>query len=161
MEIVEANLSQIKIISCLAEEIWWPTYKSVIPEKQIEFMLTQMYAETALENQMKEGAKFLLLSFEEAYQGFASYAQHENGKDYKLQKLYLKTALQGKGFGKRLITEVEKRSKILNADYLYLNVNRGNKAHQFYSKMGYEIFDIIDIPYYDFILNDYIMRKEL
>ncbi|OAQ39204.1 hypothetical protein A5893_11090 [Pedobacter psychrophilus] len=161
MEIIEANLSHTKIISDLANEIWWPTYQSVISDQQIEFMLKQMYSENALEDQMKEGCKFLLLRFEDAYQGFAAYAKQENGKDYKLEKLYLKPTLQGKGLGKIFITEVEKRAKILGADYLFLNVNRGNKAQQFYNKMGYTIFEEIDIPYYDFVLNDYIMRKEL
>jgi ribosomal protein S18 acetylase RimI-like enzyme len=161
MEIIEANLSHLKIISDLAEKIWWPTYQSVISDKQIAFMLEQMYSEKALESQFKEGAQFLLLRLEEAYQGFASYQIQENGKDYKLQKLYLKPELQGIGLGKALITEVENRTKILGADYLYLNVNRGNKAYQFYNKIGYEIFEEIDIPYYEFVLNDYVMRKEL
>jgi GNAT superfamily N-acetyltransferase len=161
MEIIEANLSHVKIISELAGEIWWPTYQSIISDEQIVFMLAQMYSEKALENQMKEGIKFLLLEFEFAYQGFTAYAQQENGKDYKLQKLYLKPSLQGKGLGRTLINEVERRVKVLGADYLYLNVNRNNKAHQFYNKMGYEVFEEIDIPYYDFILNDFIMRKHL
>jgi ribosomal protein S18 acetylase RimI-like enzyme len=161
MEIIEANLSHLKIISDLAEKIWWPTYQSVISDKQIAFMLEQMHSEKALESQFKEGAQFLLLRLEEAYQGFASYQIQENGKDYKLQKLYLKPELQGIGLGKALITEVENRTKILGADYLYLNVNRGNKAYQFYNKIGYEIFEEIDIPYYEFVLNDYVMRKEL
>ncbi len=161
MEIIEANLSHIKIISDLAEEIWWPTYKTVISDEQIAFMLRQMYSENALEDQMKGGCKFLLLRFEDADQGFAAYAKQENGKDYKLEKLYLKPTLQGKGLGKFFITEVEKRVKILGADYLLLNVNRGNKAQEFYNKMGYKIIEEIDIPYYDFVLNDYIMRKKL
>ena len=161
MEIIEANLSHLKIISDLAEKIWWPTYQLVLSDKQIAFMLEQIYSEKSLKSQLKEGATFLLLKFEEAYQGFASYQIQENGKDYKLQKLYLKPELQGKGLGKALITEVEKRVKTLGADYLYLNVHRDNKAQQFYYKIGYEIFEEIDIPYYEFILNDYIMRKEL
>lgn len=161
MEIIEGNLSHTKIISDLAKEIWWPTYQSIIPDEQIVFMLEQMYSIKALEKQMKKGVKFLLLGFEDAYQGFAAYALEENGEDYKLQKLYLKPSLQGKGFGKALIKDVERRAKILGAAYLYLNVHRGNKAQQFYNKMGYGIFEEIDIPYHDFILNDYIMRKEL
>lgn len=49
----------------------------------------------------------------------------------------------------------------LGAKRLVLNVNRNNPTVHFYEKLGYTIGEIIDIPYYDFVLNDYIMVKSL
>ena len=44
---------------------------------------------------------------------------------------------------------------------LELNVNRANPSLDFYKKYGFKISDKVDIPYYQFILKDYILRKDI
>ena len=56
------------------------------------------------------------------------------------------------------LTVLASESKII---YLELNVNRANPALGFYTKLGFEISETVDIPYYQFILNDYVMRKAI
>lgn len=162
MNIREANKSDVPAISQLAHEIWWPTYTDVIPDEQIDFMLKDMYAEAALNTQMREGTTFLIGEREGKAVGFAAYSLTEpENLVYKLQKLYVLPSEQGKGSGKKLITEVVRRVKELGAETLELNVNRNNKAFNFYNKLGFQIYKTVDIPYHQFVLNDYVMRKAL
>jgi diamine N-acetyltransferase len=46
---------------------------------------------------------------------------------------------QGKGVGKFLINEIEKRALAVNDNAIELNVNRFNSAVNFYVKYGFEI----------------------
>lgn len=160
IEIKEATLEDIPILTKLAEEIWWPTYAEVISAEQIAFMLGEMYSAEALKQQMQNGHTFLLLSVNDIPKGFAAFSKVAE-QTYKLQKLYLHPDQQGKGTGKTLIGFVEQEVKILGAKQLILNVNRGNKAHLFYTKAGYQILEELDIPYHQFILNDYVMGKNI
>jgi GNAT superfamily N-acetyltransferase len=157
----KATKADIELINQLAHDIWWDTYKAVIPDEQITFMLSKMYSLESLEEQMNTDITFLILTYEGIGEGFAAHSKHDIDKNYKLEKLYLNKKLQGKGLGKFLITRVEEEVKSLGAAYLYLNVNRNNIAFNFYQKVGYEVTETVDIPYFGFVLNDYVMRKEL
>lgn len=158
----QAQLKDIATISQLANEIWWPTYQDFISEEQIRFMLQEMYSAVSLQKQFEEGVDFLLAEREGIPVGFAGFnvTDAENGV-YKLQKLYVLPSEQGRGTGKALIDEVSRRAKTQAGLILELNVNRGNKASEFYKKQGFEIFQTLDIPYHAFVLNDYVMRKAL
>ncbi|MEO5912390.1 MAG: GNAT family N-acetyltransferase [Pelobium sp.] len=161
IEIKEAKLSDIPVIHKLANEIWRPTYQHILADEQISFMLDKMYSEKSLKEQFRQHQTFLLLTENELPKGFACYSKTDIDKNYKLEKIYLHPDQQGKGVGKQLITEVERIVKANGATVLTLNVNRGNNARFFYQKMEYQIVQEIDIPYYDFVLNDYIMEKVL
>lgn len=160
IEIKKAAFSDIPILTKLAEEIWWPTYKTIISEEQIAFMLGEMYSAEALTQQIQNRHQFLILEVDGIAKGFASFSKLD-GHTYKLQKLYLHPNQQGNGNGKLLISSVETEVLKLNGKTLILNVNRGNRAHLFYTKMGYKIVEEIDIVYHQFVLNDYVMIKNL
>ncbi len=162
MLIRDAGLSDITIIHELATAIWWPTYKTVLLDEQISFMLENMYSVNALNYQMQNGYDFLIVERENIPVGFAAYSLTEpENKVYKLEKLYVLPSEQGKGTGKKLINEVILKSLEKGAEILELNVNRGNKAFNFYQKLGFEIYKEVDIPYHQFVLNDYVMRKNI
>lgn len=156
-----AQASDLEIIHQLAQQIWPIAYKGVITDEQIDFMLQQSYTTEALLTQIKEGHTFLILKDGNLPKGFASFSATPQLEVYKLQKLYIHQSLQGRGAGKLLINEVEKQVKQLGANQLILNVNRGNKAQYFYAKLGYHITETVDIPYFTYVLNDYIMAKNL
>jgi N-acetylglutamate synthase-like GNAT family acetyltransferase len=160
IEIRKANEEDIPTITKLAEEIWWPTYTDVVSAEQIAFMLGEMYSAKALKNQMENEHSFFILTADKTAKGFAAFSKQDE-QTYKLQKLYLHPDQQGNGTGKTLISFVEKEVTKLGAKQLILNVNRGNKAHLFYTKVGYKILEELDIPYHHFILDDYIMGKNL
>jgi len=161
IKIEEASVKDLEIIHQLAHDIWWPTYKNVISDEQITFMLDKMYATSALKNQIEEGNVFLLLYVEGKANGFACFSNTAVDQVYKLQKLYLLPDQQGKGAGKLLLSSIEEKVKKLGATTLILNVNRGNKAQFFYQKVGYHIIEEVNIPYFQFVLNDYVMSKTL
>jgi hypothetical protein len=47
------------------------------------------------------------------------------------------------------------------AEFLILNVNINNPAYYFYLKMDFTVRERIDIPYGQFMLNDFVMEKNL
>ena len=160
IKIRKATLNDVPTITKLAEEIWWPTYAKVISAEQISFMLGEMYSAEALTTQMENGHGFLILTVDAIAKGYASFSKQDE-TTYKLQKLYLHPDQQGKGVGKMLIDFVEQEVKNLGAEQLMLNVNRGNNAQVFYSKVGYHVLEEIDIPFHQYVLNDYVMGKSL
>jgi diamine N-acetyltransferase len=162
MMIRQASQRDIPAISRLAHEIWWPTYSGVIADEQITFMLADLYSHTALQSQMGAGITFLIAERDDIPVGFAAYSLTEpENLVYKVEKLYVLPSEQGRGTGKKLIREIVETVKALGARTLELNVNRGNKAFHFYTKLGFEIYKTVDIPYHGFVLNDYIMRISL
>ena len=160
IEIRKATINDLATITQLAKEIWWPTYAKVISAEHISFMLGEMYSAEALTTQMENGHDFFILTIDEIGKGYASFSKHDE-TTYKLQKLYLHPDEQGKGVGKMLIDFVEQEVKNLGAKQLILNVNRGNNAQVFYSKVGYHVLEEIDIPFHQYVLNDYVMGKNL
>ncbi|MHB1176752.1 MAG: GNAT family N-acetyltransferase [Daejeonella sp.] len=160
MEIVKATELDIHVIHELAEKIWWPTYEPILSEEQISFMLKNMYSENALREQILNGMEFLLIERDDDKVAFAGYTIEGVGLlVLKIHKLYVLPSEQGKGTGKMLIEYLSKMAQELNINILELNVNRANPALQFYEKQGFKISETVDIPYYQFVLNDYVMRK--
>jgi diamine N-acetyltransferase len=80
---------------------------------------------------------------------------------FKLSKLYILPDAQGMQVGKQLLQHCENYLKAHKIQALVLNVNRYNKAVDFYKKMDYQIMETVDIPLQQFWLNDYIMKKDL
>ena len=162
MIIRKAAESDISAISELAEKIWWPSYRNIISDEQINFMLNDMYSAESLKEQMGSGIEFLIVEKENLPVAFAGYSlTNTENQVYKLHKLYVLPTEQGRGTGRKLIEQVSSLATAKGGKILELNVNRGNPAHHFYSKIGFDIYQTVDISYHHFILNDYIMRKDL
>lgn len=159
----EATVEDTETIKQLAHQIWWPTYSPILSTDQIEFMLGDRYSTEALTKQIANGEQtFLLLSEGETPLAFAAYSPDEQDAEvYRLHKLYSLPASQGKGIGKIFLNAIFDKVKALGAKTLELNVHRQNPALGFYQKMGFVIAYEIDIPFNKYVLNDYIMRKEL
>jgi GNAT superfamily N-acetyltransferase len=162
MIIRQATDSDIQAINELAEKIWWPSYRNIISDEQISFMLNDMYSSESLREQMNSGIEFLLVERDKLPLAFAGFSETDTKNQvFKLHKLYVLPTEQGQGTGRKLIEQVSSLAKAKGGKILELNVNRGNPAHHFYSKIGFDIYQTVDISYHHFILNDYIMRKDL
>lgn len=158
----QASGADIKTIQQLAEATWAPTYNSILSQEQVDYMFGVIYTEEELAKQMQEGQTYLLLFEQEKPLGFASYSVKDKAAGiYKLNKIYLLPGEQGKGYGKALLSAVEEEVKRQNANVLDLNVNRYNKAKEFYERCGYSVLLQEDIPIGPYWMNDYVMRKEL
>ena len=163
LSIKVASIEDIPAIVKIAYDTWFVTYQDVISQAQIEYMFGEMYTPESIYKQMDfYKHAFLILYQAEMPIGFASYGKLEEPiNTYKLQKLYLLPSQQNKGFGRILLSEVEKEVAGLGANYLHLNVNRKNPALSFYEKLGYEIIETVDIPFAEFWLNDYVLAKKI
>ena len=166
IEIITATVAQLPNIKDLALKIWPSTYGEILSKKQLDFMLDKFYDLKYLENLMLvQNQVFLLISQNDTFLGFCAYELNatNSAKDIsktKLHKLYVLPETQGKGLGKLLLKEVEKAAVLNNNTAVILNVNRYNKAVQFYNKQDYKIIETVDIEIGNgYLMEDYIMEK--
>jgi GNAT superfamily N-acetyltransferase len=163
IEIRPATPKDASIIQQLAEAIWIPTYSPILSQEQIRYMLDHIYDLDSITTQIKDGNQtYLMLMVDGVTTGFAAYSvRAENPEIYKLHKLYCLTETKGKGYGKMLLQEVEKKVLAAGKNILELNVNKYNPAKGFYERMGYEVIYSEVIPIGPYIMDDYVMRKNL
>lgn len=159
----QATLNDVATIIDLAERTWWPSYSPILENEQISFMLNEIYSIEKITSQIETDAQIYLLLIEvDKPVAFAAYSPREENPDiYKLHKLYCLPETQGKGYGKVLINEVMNKTLTAGKNILDLNVNRYNKAKNFYEKMGFAVAYEEDIAIGPYWMNDYVMRKEL
>jgi diamine N-acetyltransferase len=145
----------------IAIEAWIPTYKPILSEEQLNFMFEKWYSIGELENLIDNQTQNFIIEFYNTIPvGFAAYSAY-NSTNFKLNKIYVLPNYHGKKLGYCLLTEIEKICKDQGAEILQLNVNRYNKAKDFYLAMGYNIIAEDDIPIGNYFMNDYIMEKKL
>jgi ribosomal protein S18 acetylase RimI-like enzyme len=181
----KVGAESIPLIREIAERTWGAAHSPVISPEQMRYMLDLFYSEASLQKQMQEGHQFIIAKEKNKAIGFASYSikpedDYEDpgllphpGKDmgksvevmtnvYRLHKINVDPDQQGKGIGKLLIGFVINDISSYDATQLKLNVNRHNKAVDFYQKIGFEIVkeEYVNIGngYYT---NDYIMSLAL
>lgn len=159
----KAKEEDLPIIRTLAEQTWPTAYGDIISNEQIAYMLEKMYSKGELLAQMEQGHVFLIASELIEDVGFAGFSviNHET-RTFKLHKLYVLPKMQGMGVGKVLINEVVDCVKQQGGNFLQLNVNRANKAKDFYEKIGFKIKETVDLDIGNgFYMNDYVMEMEL
>jgi len=158
--IAKASVKDAALIQQLAQEIWYPTYEPILSKEQIDFMLEKMYSVSALEESInQENTEFFLFHERDLAVGFIGMKKKDDV--LRIDKLYLLPSTQGKGYGKKFIDFAAKEAKKMGLQALELNVNRNNNAYYFYLKQGFEVVEEVDIPYYQFTMDDYVMRMKL
>lgn len=162
-QIKAATVNDIPVIQDLTEKIWRPTYQPILTPEQIEYMLDMMYSTASLTKQISElQHQFIILLDEAKPIGFAAYSTTDTPEIYKLHKIYLDYSYQGKGVGKLLLSEVADRVKARGAGILELDVNRFNKAKQFYEKQGFSVYKEKNTDIGSgYLMEDFVMRKPL
>ena len=159
IRIVDATLDSIPLIRQLTFQVWPQTYKGILSDAQIEYMLEMMYSETSLQKQIRDGAQFIVIYDDEAPLGFAAYQEMSPGT-FKLHKIYILPTQQGKGLGRFVIDEVSNRIKSAGAGSLQLQVNKNNKAKSFYERLGFVEIDHIKLDIgKGYFMDDFIMEK--
>ena len=156
----KAKEKDLNIIRELAYQIWPSTYHAYLSQEQIDYMLDKMYNQTILIQQLKNGHVFIIAQETKRDIGFAEFSVlNPKEQIYKLHKLYVLPQLQGKGAGTLLVNEAVNLVKKKGATAIQLNVNRNNKAKDFYEKLGFKIKEIIDLDVGNgFFMNDYVME---
>jgi len=156
-----ASSQDIQLIRDLTYQIWPQTYSSILSQEQIDYMLEKMYSEASLQKQISEGCQFSIVYDDNTPVGFSSI-QEIKPSIFKLHKIYILPSQQGKGIGRFVIDYILKEIKQKGATALQLQVNRFNKAKDFYEKLGFRVIDNKDFDIGDgYFMNDYIMQKVL
>lgn len=156
----KAKEQDIEVIRAIAADTWPSTYLDIIGQEQIDYMLEKMYSKGELLGQLLEGHIFIIAEDNENQFGFAGYSiiDHEK-RIYKLHKLYVLPSAHGKGLGKILINEVFNQVKDAGGSALELNVNKHNKAKDFYLKGGFSIKESVKLDIGGgYFMDDYVME---
>lgn len=159
----KAKEQDIPVIREIANITWGPTYVPIIGQQQVDYMLDKMYNEGVLLEQMMTGHVFLIAEIGKKDIAFAGYSivDHEQ-RIYKLHKLYVLPDAHGQGVGKFLINEIVNNIREEDGKSLQLNVNRENKARDFYERAGFKIKETVDLDIGNgFFMNDYVMEMEI
>ncbi|WP_157603288.1 GNAT family N-acetyltransferase [Spirosoma telluris] len=164
--ITQATEEDLPLIRDIAYQTWPNTFGEILSPAQISYMLEMMYSLDALTTQINEKKHVFLLAKNtdtDEYLGYVSYELDYTGQPLaKIHKIYLLPASQGKGVGRLFIDQVGAIALAHQNTRLGLNVNRYNKAIQFYERMGFLIVGTEDIDIGDgFLMEDFVMEKPL
>lgn len=164
-EIRKATIDDIALIHQLAWIVFPHTYKELLSQGQIDFMMDWMYSEENLHKQMTEDGHVYYLAFQNDEPAGYLSIQPEGEHTYHLQKIYVLPSFQGMKLGKQLFNQAINAIKELHPApcQMRLNVNRYNtKAVEFYQRMNMKkIFEgDFDIGH-GYLMTDYIMALDI
>lgn len=164
IRLVPVAASEALAVREMAELIWPASYRDIITPEQIRYMLDRMYALPLLVEQINSPEqRFFWIESENLRRGFLAVESHASDDSAQLQKLYLLTEQQGKGYGRAAWQALEELLRSEGRSRVTLRVNRHNtKALRSYRKWGLTIqtTDCHDIGG-GFVMDDYILQKTL
>ena len=159
------DLKELKHIETLAAGIFPQTYRGLIPDAQIPYMMHVMYDDEVLRKESSEGMHFNIIRDEDRPIGYICwYLKNENGDPVlRLEKLYLDFAYHGRGIGNLALNFIIDCAKSAEASFISLNVNKRNtKAQKAYFRAGFYIWKSEREPVGGgFFKDDYIMRCDI
>lgn len=163
MKIEQLQQHELERVQKIAYLTWPDTFKEILSQEQIEYMLNWMYNLDTLSKQSEAGHHFYILIDNGEDIGFIGVQPHyPTMKETKLHKIYILPSCQGKGAGVLLMKKAEEIALTSCTQQLVLNVNRYNKATDFYKKIGFEITKEEDINIGNgYLMEDYVMSKRL
>lgn len=131
--------------------IWKDTYKDVISNEQIEFLVNKYFQRENVATFLRKGYEY----FKILDDGVLIFLERED--DVFLDKLYLSKKLRGQNIPPLVFDFLLSRKKDIT-----LNVNQGNKrAVNCYLKNGFKIEVTHDVVLENGMINkDYVMRKK-
>ncbi|MGL2986880.1 N-acetyltransferase family protein [Flavobacterium sp. RSSA_27] len=162
--ILPATSMDFDTIRAIAHETWPVAYGEILSKAQLEYMLGEFYNDSALKKCVtQKGHQFVLAIEGNQTLGFASFeSNYNNQKQTKIHKIYILPSAQGKGVGKALIDYIASKARKQGSQSICLNVNRFNRAINFYEKMGFSISSEVNIELeHGYLMEDYIMELHL
>ncbi len=162
--ISQATIKDIPVIQEIVYKTWPVAYGQILSSAQLDYMLDLIYSDEALTTQFhKKDQLFYLIIEEEVPLGLIGIEHHyQKEATTKIHKIYILPETQGKGIGKVAIEAIEKLALENHSTSVLLNVNRFNKALNFYEKMGFKVVEEVNIEIgKGYLMEDYVMIKEL
>ena len=148
----------------LARDIWYAHYPSIITIEQIEYMLDQRYRPEVIREQLaSRTAWWDKLLLDGAMVAFTSCELGEHPDAMKLDKLYVRNDLHGRGYGSMLMHHAAEQARARGCTRLYLQVNKNNRsAIEAYLKNGFVVIQAATFEIGGgFVMDDYVMAKEI
>ena len=159
----QAKATDFGLIREIAYQTWPVTYGTILSKEQLRFMLDKFYSLEYLHLNTQQNQLFFIISENEIPLGFVGMEHHFDKKPItKIHKIYVLPDKQGNGIGKSAIDFVVNSALENHNNKVILNVNRFNKAVQFYKKMDFKIIQQIDIEIgNDYLMEDFVMELSL
>jgi N-acetylglutamate synthase-like GNAT family acetyltransferase len=151
-------------IQKIAHRTWPPTFKGILSDAQLYYMLDMMYSSNSLKHQISNNVQFDVYENQDNIMGFVGYEKqlYRSKEVLKIHKLYVDPTYQKKSIGKSLVLHTISFAKRNSLTSLVLNVNRFNAAVSFYQYMGFKIIDREDIDIGNgYLMEDYVMSFEI
>lgn len=162
--IKEASTEDIKLINEMAWKVFPATYSEILSKEQIEYMMEWMYSIENITKQITEEGHIYYIAFkDDKAMGYVSI-QKEDKNLFHLQKIYVLPEFQKEHIGKLLFNHAVSEIRRINGApcRMNLNVNRNNKALEFYKHMGMKKTSEGDFPIGNgYYMNDYIMSLDI
>ena len=145
----------------LARVIWEEHYTPIIGAEQVEYMLRIFQSAEAVEKQIQEGMQYYLVGLGSVPVGYLAF--NLEPKELFLSKIYVLKEKRGAGLGRASMEFVESKARDLGRNAISLTVNKNNShSIRAYEKMGFVNLEAIETDIGSgFVMDDYLMRKEL
>ena len=163
VRVARVAVADVEPIAALAREVWHDHYPAIISTAQIDYMLRQRYDPAVVRAELERTDIWWdKLTVGGDLCGFSSFLLTGEPGTMKLDKLYIRTASQRRGYGGLLIARARDEAGRQNCRRLALAVNKNNvHAIAAYHKHGFRIAEAVvkDIGG-GFVMDDYIMEIE-
>ena len=103
VQIQRVTSADAEAIAELAAEIWRTHYNDIISAAQIEYMLAQRYMPALIRDELARGVLWDKLHIAGRVVSYSSYFPVSEGREMKLDKLYVHPSQQRRGYGGLLI----------------------------------------------------------
>ena len=156
IELVDTD-DEINDVVTISSIVWPFTYKNILSNEQIKYMLDLFLSPKAIKKSMKDGYRYLLLLSEDKNKmGYVSFKFDDDG--LYISKIYLLPNFQHKGLLEKIIKNLSYFGKTIT-----LNVNKHNTvAIKAYEKYGFKkIKSVVNDIGNGYVMDDYVMALEL
>ena len=146
----------------VAERTWPKTYRGLIPEEQIPYMIGRMYAPETIRQESEQGTAFYLVLADGVDAGIGSIDLRPDADGAaELHKLYTLPAYWGRGWGHWLLDELCRRAKEAGARRVWLRVNKGNvRAQKAYAAAEFRnVRSVCTDIGEGFVMDDYVFAR--
>ena len=169
IRIQKASSEDLQTIHDMAQVVFRHTYRDILSPEQMEYMMDMMYSMPNLSLQLEEGHHYYIAYEGDTPRGYVSVQYEGPDPDgiqvFHLHKIYVMPDAQGKGVGLKLFQTVKDHARAGSSGKparIELNVNKFNKAVEFYRHLGMRVLVEEDFPIGNgFYKTDYIMGLDL
>ena len=161
MKIKKADANDFATIRAIAYASWPVAYGDILSNEQLQWMLSKFYSDENLQKNLYENQQFYIVYDDKNAVGFVGIEHHYKKLAItRLHKLYINPEAQGSGIGRFLIDFVTNQTQESNCLKISLNVNKFNKAVEFYRKLNFQIVGEEIIPIgNEYVMDDFQMEK--